>query len=154
MTTYTVKAGDSLSKIAQRFYGNALKYPAIAMANHIAAPYIIHPGQVLTIPNAAATPAPVASPTLSPFIARPAWMTSSGQAGTASVPTTFAQTFPPIPSAPATPPAARRAPGGAKAMPAPSGGFLHSLMANKKLLIGGAAVLAIAAVAGGSRRGK
>ena len=52
--TYTVVAGDSLSKIAQREYGSAGKWPAIFEANRdkIKDPNLIHPGQVLTLPDA------------------------------------------------------------------------------------------------------
>ena len=47
-STYTVKAGDNLSKI-----GASLDVPwrEIAAANGIEDPWIIHPGQVLTIPG-------------------------------------------------------------------------------------------------------
>lgn len=50
--TYTVVSGDSLSKIAQREYGDAKKWPVIFDANRdkISNPDLIHPGQVLTIP--------------------------------------------------------------------------------------------------------
>ena len=50
--TYTVVAGDSLSKIAQREYGDASKWKAIHQANRdkISNPDLIHPGQVLTLP--------------------------------------------------------------------------------------------------------
>lgn len=49
---YTVDKGDSLSKIAKRFYGNALKYPVIFEANKpmLKDPNLIYPGQVLRIP--------------------------------------------------------------------------------------------------------
>jgi nucleoid-associated protein YgaU len=49
---YTVKAGDSLSKIAKAHYGNAMKYPAIFEANKpmLTDPDKIYPGQVLRIP--------------------------------------------------------------------------------------------------------
>jgi nucleoid-associated protein YgaU len=52
MRKYTVVAGDSLSKIAKREYGDAGKWPAIFEANRdkIQNPDLIHPGQVLTIP--------------------------------------------------------------------------------------------------------
>jgi nucleoid-associated protein YgaU len=52
--TYTVKAGDSLSKIAQRELGDASKWHAIYDANRdkISDPDLIHPGQVLTMPTA------------------------------------------------------------------------------------------------------
>ena len=50
--TYTVAAGDCLSVICRRFYGNgtALYYNAMAAYNGIKNPHLIHPGDVLTIP--------------------------------------------------------------------------------------------------------
>jgi nucleoid-associated protein YgaU len=50
--TYTVVAGDSLSKIAKREYGDGSKWRAIYEANRatIKNPDLIHPGQQLTIP--------------------------------------------------------------------------------------------------------
>lgn len=52
--SYVVVAGDSLSKIAKRFYGDANKWPRIHEANRdqIKDPDLIHPGQRLTIPGA------------------------------------------------------------------------------------------------------
>ena len=52
-TFYTVKPGDSLSKIAKEFYGNAMKYPEIFEANKpmLSDPNKIYPGQVLRIPK-------------------------------------------------------------------------------------------------------
>lgn len=52
--SYTVVAGDSLSKIAKRFYGDANKWPRIHEANRdqIKNPDLIHPGQKLRIPGA------------------------------------------------------------------------------------------------------
>ena len=52
---YTVKSGDSLSKIAKKYYGNAMKYPVIFEANRevIKDPDLIYPGQVLRIPKVA-----------------------------------------------------------------------------------------------------
>ena len=51
---YTVKSGDTLSKIAKEYYGNAMKYPVIFEANKpmLADPDKIYPGQVLRIPAA------------------------------------------------------------------------------------------------------
>jgi len=51
--TYTVKAGDSLSKIAKEFYGEANKYNQIFEANQpmLKDPDKIYPGQVLRIPQ-------------------------------------------------------------------------------------------------------
>ena len=50
--TYTVVAGDTLSHIAQRFYGKASRWPAIFEANRdkLSDPDRIFPGQVLRIP--------------------------------------------------------------------------------------------------------
>lgn len=50
---YTVVAGDSLSKIAKREYGDASKWHAIYDANRdtIKNPDLIHPGQKLRIPS-------------------------------------------------------------------------------------------------------
>ena len=49
-STYTIQAGDNLSKIAELFYGAASKYGQIAAANHISDPNKIHAGQTVTIP--------------------------------------------------------------------------------------------------------
>jgi nucleoid-associated protein YgaU len=50
---YTVKAGDTLSKISREFYGNANQYTKIFEANRsvIQDPNTIRPGQVLVIPE-------------------------------------------------------------------------------------------------------
>lgn len=52
--TYVVVAGDSLSKIAKHYYGDAAKWPRIHDANRdqIKNPDLIHPGQRLKIPAA------------------------------------------------------------------------------------------------------
>lgn len=49
---HTVVSGDSLSKIAKKYYGNAMKYPVIFEANKpmLTHPDKIYPGQVLRIP--------------------------------------------------------------------------------------------------------
>jgi LysM repeat protein len=47
---YTVQAGDTLSKISQKFYGNANEYTKIAQANGIDNPNLIKVGQELDIP--------------------------------------------------------------------------------------------------------
>lgn len=54
MQTYTVKAGDSLSKISQQFYGSANEYMKIFEANRdqLKDPNMVHPGQTLKIPAA------------------------------------------------------------------------------------------------------
>lgn len=51
---YTVKSGDSLSKIAKAHYGNAMRYNEIFEANKpmLKDVNLIYPGQVLRIPGA------------------------------------------------------------------------------------------------------
>ncbi|MEM6270002.1 MAG: peptidoglycan-binding protein LysM [Bacteroidota bacterium] len=53
---HTVVRGDSLSKIAKQYYGNAMKYPVIFEANKpmLKDPNLIYPGQYLRIPDAEA----------------------------------------------------------------------------------------------------
>lgn len=48
--TYTVKRGDTLSKISQRFLGTYKRYPEIAKLNNIRDPNRIFPGDVLRLP--------------------------------------------------------------------------------------------------------
>ncbi len=52
--TYTVVSGDSLSKIAKHYYGDANQWHRIHEANRdqIKNPDLIHPGQKLRIPGA------------------------------------------------------------------------------------------------------
>ncbi|HKT61684.1 MAG TPA: LysM peptidoglycan-binding domain-containing protein [Gemmatimonadales bacterium] len=52
--SYTVVKGDSLSKIAKQFYGNASQWKKIYEANKdtIKNPDLIYPGQTITIPDA------------------------------------------------------------------------------------------------------
>lgn len=47
---YTIKAGENLSKISQKFYGSASKYNEIAKANGISNPDHIQVGQQINIP--------------------------------------------------------------------------------------------------------
>ena len=51
---HTVAGGESLSKIAKQYYGDAMKYKTIfeANTNVLKSPDVIHPDQVLVIPNA------------------------------------------------------------------------------------------------------
>ena len=51
--TYTVQAGDSLSKISKQFYGNANEYMKIFEANRdkLKDPNQIQPGQQISIPE-------------------------------------------------------------------------------------------------------
>lgn len=50
---HTVKSGESLSKIAKKYYGDPMKYKKIfeANTNILKNPDVIHPDQVLVIPN-------------------------------------------------------------------------------------------------------
>ncbi|AEM71450.1 Peptidoglycan-binding lysin domain protein [Allomuricauda ruestringensis DSM 13258] len=50
---HTVKSGESLSKIAKHYYGDPMKYTKIfdANTNVLKDPNVIHPDQVLVIPN-------------------------------------------------------------------------------------------------------
>ncbi|NAS12080.1 LysM peptidoglycan-binding domain-containing protein [Poritiphilus flavus] len=50
---HVVKSGESLSKIAKHYYGDAMKYQQIFSANTniLNNPDLIHPDQVLVIPN-------------------------------------------------------------------------------------------------------
>lgn len=50
---YTIVRGDSLSKIAKKFYGNANKWPALFEANRevIENPDLIYPGQQIRVPT-------------------------------------------------------------------------------------------------------
>ncbi len=50
--SYTVKPGDTLSKISKQFYGDANKFMVIAKANKIEDPDKIKAGQELLIPAA------------------------------------------------------------------------------------------------------
>lgn len=47
---YTVKPGDSLSKVSKLFYGDPNKYNAIAQANGLANPNLIKVGQQISVP--------------------------------------------------------------------------------------------------------
>src|SRR5882757_8941034 len=49
ISRYTVVAGDTLSALAVRFYGDASLYPLIATVNGIADPDVINVGEVLVI---------------------------------------------------------------------------------------------------------
>lgn len=57
-TTYTVKPGDTLSKIARMFYGDARKYTIIQQANNITEPRDLWVGKVLVIPPIEGGPPP------------------------------------------------------------------------------------------------
>ena len=52
---YVIQKGDSLSKIAKQYFGDAMKYPLIFEANRevIKNPDLIYPGQTVRIPKIA-----------------------------------------------------------------------------------------------------
>ena len=50
--SYTVVSGDCLWNIAVRFYGDGMKFRSIAAANGLKQPWVILPGQTLTVPAA------------------------------------------------------------------------------------------------------
>lgn len=108
-TTYTIQRGDTLGRVAARFYGDASKYPVIQRANNIANPSRIWVGQVLIIPPVAGVAPATPSVTAPPPAPAP-------------VPVAPATPPPPapVPVTPATPPAPAPAP--APVTPAPAGG--------------------------------
>ena len=66
MATYTVRPGDTLGKIAKKFYGDARRFTLIVSANSIANPDKLTVGEELAIPNVPAVaggePAPAETP--------------------------------------------------------------------------------------------
>lgn len=69
--SYTVKAGDSLARIAREMYGDAHLYPRIQEANNLTDPGRIWVGQVLIIPaleEASPAPAPAPTPPADPVV--------------------------------------------------------------------------------------
>lgn len=52
MKTYVIQRGDSLFKVAQKFYGDGYKYELLAAYNGLNNPNAIEVGQVLQIPDA------------------------------------------------------------------------------------------------------
>jgi hypothetical protein len=52
MRSHTVKPGDTLGRIARKFYGDASRYPLIVSANRIADPDRLAVGRRLVIPDA------------------------------------------------------------------------------------------------------
>lgn len=50
-SSYTVKAGDSLWKIAQQYLQDGSRYKEVASLNGISSPYVIHPGDELRLPS-------------------------------------------------------------------------------------------------------
>lgn len=72
-TSYTVRPGDSLGRIAQRALGDVCEFYILARYNQIRVPRQLAAGQVIRIPGkvalapeAASTPAPAATPAAEP----------------------------------------------------------------------------------------
>ena len=104
-TSYTVQRGDTLSKIAQRVYGDGRKYPLIQQANNLSDPGRIWIGQVLVIPPLA--DGVVSTPPVSTPSPRPSMPTPPPPLPTAPVfpevqPAAPVITAPPQPAAPVT----------------------------------------------------
>ena len=55
-TNYIVKEGDTLGKIAEKFYGNAAYWEFLAEYNNMDTPSMIYPGQIVTIPRQLVVP--------------------------------------------------------------------------------------------------
>ncbi|BBB00151.1 hypothetical protein RVR_7088 [Actinacidiphila reveromycinica] len=96
-TDYTVKTGDYLIAIA-RAHNSPGGWHAIARANGLHSPYIIHPGQVLKLPTGTATTAKPES--AAPKAAAPSPAATTSPASTtasdtsSSTTTTATQTYP------------------------------------------------------------
>jgi LysM repeat protein len=82
--SYTVQRGDTLSSIAQRFYGNAAEWRRLYQANMpaIRNPDLIRPGQMLNLPRQM----PATTTAYAPRHARPATISAlSGTLGCAGL---------------------------------------------------------------------
>jgi hypothetical protein len=76
MVSYTVRRGDTLGKIARRYYGDASRFPLIVAANRIPDPDRLTVGRKLVIPDVAvvdagAGAAPITPPASPPIAPRP-----------------------------------------------------------------------------------
>ena len=69
MQTYTIRAGDTLGKIAKKFYGDPARFQLIVASNQIGNPDRLVPGAQLVIPDVSlpvtvpSAPAPLAGGT-------------------------------------------------------------------------------------------
>ena len=72
---YTVRRGDTLSSIAQRYYGDAADWSGLYQANRsvVQNPDVIYPGQVLDVPDHL----PAATTATTPSHTRPTELTTS-----------------------------------------------------------------------------
>lgn len=80
---YTVKEGDTLFTIAQKYYNDGDKYPEIAKANNLTNENTIETGQVLDIPKIeeAAIAEATATPSISPISPTPTQTEALGTGG-------------------------------------------------------------------------
>lgn len=102
---YVIQVGDSISKIAERFLGDRLRFYILARYNGIANPNRIAVGQVIKIPGTASRTAPsvpvVPKPvTVKPAATKPPVRTDIGSPATPPAPLSHA-TDNPTPPAPA-----------------------------------------------------
>lgn len=65
---YTVKAGDTLFDIAQKYYNDGNQFPEIMKANKLTDENLIVVGQVLQIPKMESSPSPSPSPSSNPDV--------------------------------------------------------------------------------------
>lgn len=114
LTTYTVKRGDSLARIAREIYGDPHKYPLLQQANNLTDPGRIWVGQVLVVPSLAgpkSTPAPApAPPTPAPVVTPPVPAAPATPPTPAPPVQTPPPAAPPTPAPPVTPPTLQPAP--------------------------------------------
>ncbi|WP_144161577.1 glucosaminidase domain-containing protein [Paraburkholderia sp. BCC1885] len=92
--SYTVKKGDSLSRIAK---AHSTSYLTLARLNAINSPYFLRPGQILKVPkaqHAAATSSPAPAPAPAPAAARPAPTAALAAASHPSAPPAAAASSP------------------------------------------------------------
>lgn len=71
MDFYQVKSGDSLVAIAREVLGDSTRWRDIARLNEIDSPYLIRPGQTLTMPDTTVL-GPVVVPAKPPPAGQPA----------------------------------------------------------------------------------
>lgn len=96
---YIVRAGDTISGLAQKTLGNRLKAYQLARYNGLSAPYALKPGQSLRIPGSPPRAEPVRRPPPAPIRPKPSIGTP---------PLTAPKPAVPKPAAPAANPAAAR----------------------------------------------
>ncbi|MCU0896250.1 MAG: LysM peptidoglycan-binding domain-containing protein [Burkholderiales bacterium] len=103
-TTYTVRPGETMGRIAQRALGDLCEFYLLARYNQIKVPKQLAAGQTLRIPGKVALAAPDAAP------ARP----GSDKLPDVAVPTTAPPAAPPVPAPTAEPVPPREAPAAVK----------------------------------------